>query len=167
MTDERVLVARSEPQDEPAAAPGGRPRRARRGAAERPGRLRRHRPRTARAAGEGRALRGSGVRHHRAGDGLRRPAHTSLVATGAARSARAGHAHEPGSGAHRRASRRRPCSQGRDGRPAAWSTRARPGRSRPAELQSRSRNSAWLGEHLEGPREAHRGRRPRGLRADA
>ena len=64
-------LARLEREDEPAAALRGRPRGARRRPARRHDLRRRHRPRAACAAGEGRAVRGGAVRRHGAGDGVR------------------------------------------------------------------------------------------------
>ncbi len=76
LTDEEVRSLDPTPlQDEPAAAHRGRPPGADRGAARRHDRLRRHRPRPARGRGKGRPLRGGGDGGHRAGDGVRRPAH--------------------------------------------------------------------------------------------
>ena len=54
---------------------GGRPPRARRGPPRRHDRLHRHRPRTARATREGRAVRAGAVRRDRARDGVRRAQH--------------------------------------------------------------------------------------------
>mgnify|MGYP003694327947 CR=1 FL=1 len=64
-------VARLEPEDEPAAPLGRRPRRADRGPARRHDRLRRHRSRAARAAREGGAVRGGAVRRHGPRDRVR------------------------------------------------------------------------------------------------
>ena len=68
---------RHQPQDEPAAALGGRPAGAPRGAARRHDRLHRDRSRAARAAREGRAVRGGAVRRHRPRDGVRGALHVS------------------------------------------------------------------------------------------
>ena len=93
---------RSQPQDEPAAAARGRPPRAGLGAAQRPRRLRGHRPRTARRVREGGALRGGALRHDRPRDGLRRALHWPRGKRGA-RARRPRRAHEPGARSPRRA----------------------------------------------------------------
>ena len=59
-------AARHAAEDEPAAAPRGRPAGADRGPARRHDRLHRHRPRAARARGEGGAVRGGADGHDRA-----------------------------------------------------------------------------------------------------
>ena len=73
LTDEALLrAARHAAEDEPAAAHRGRPPGADRGPARRHDRLHRHRPRAARARGEGGAVRGGADGHDRAGDRVRR-----------------------------------------------------------------------------------------------
>ena len=81
-------LARHEREDEPAAAHGGRPRGARRGAPRRHDLLHRDRPRAARAPREGRAVRGGAVRRHRARDGVRGAPHAPRRARASSRSRR-------------------------------------------------------------------------------
>ena len=76
-------------EDEPAAGHRGRPPGARRGPARRHDRLRRHRPRAARARREGGALRAGADGHDRPGDRVRRALHRPRAARRArARAAR-------------------------------------------------------------------------------
>ena len=86
LTDEVVRTLDSRLQDEPAAAHRTRPPRADRRAPIGTDRLRRHRPRAALARGEGGAVRGGAVRHHRARDGVRRALHRARAARRARRS---------------------------------------------------------------------------------
>ena len=76
LTDEALLErARHAAEDEPAAALRGRPPGADRRPADRHDRLHRHRPRAARARGEGGAVRGGADGHDRPGDRVRRGLH--------------------------------------------------------------------------------------------
>ena len=107
-------------------------------------RLRRHRPRAARAREQGRAVRGGALRRRRPRDGLQRPLRRAgHVRRAAARDA--GHADERRAGAHRRPGRSRPSPPVRSPTCASStrrpSGRCRPGRSSPA----RTTRPGWGG----------------------
>ena len=85
LTDEALRGARRQRQDEPAARDRERPQGADRRGARRHDRLHRHRPRAARAGGEGAAVRGGAVRRDRAGDGVPGALHGARAAGPAAR----------------------------------------------------------------------------------
>ena len=81
LTDEDVRGHGHAHEDAPAAGHRGRTAwRSIEGAARRHDRLRRHRPRAARARGEGGALRAGADGHDRPGDGLRRALHRARAA---------------------------------------------------------------------------------------
>ena len=85
--DAIARAARHAAEDEPAAALRGRPAGADRGPARRDDRLHRHRPRAARARGEGGAVRGGADGHDRAGDRVRRGLHRARASRACCRSA--------------------------------------------------------------------------------
>ena len=88
LTDQALLERpRHAAEDEPAAAHRGRPAGAHRGAARRHDRLHRHRPRAARARGEGGGVRGGADGHDRARDGVRRASTPSSCCPACCRSA--------------------------------------------------------------------------------
>ena len=132
-----------------------------RGAPRRDDRLRRHRPRAARAAREGGAVRGGAVRRHRARDGVRGALHAtsssraSLPLATLLERMSAGPARVYG--LERAADRGRRAGEPRPARP-----RARAGASSEDGFRSRSANSWLLGRDARGQGAADRRRRAAG-----
>ena len=109
----------------------------------------RHRPRAARAAREGRPVRGGAVRRHRPRDGVRRALHAPRRAGRSSRSRRCSSACRPGParvyGLRAAAHRGRSAGEPRPARPERELTA-----SREDGFRSRSANSWLLGETLKG-----------------
>ena len=147
-TDELVRTLDANAKMNPPLGARGRPPRARRGPPRRHDRLHRHRPRTARATREGRAVRAGAVRRDRARDGVRRPQHVPRPrGRGSARDGARAAVGRAGARARapRAADRGRRARQPRPARPRGGVD----GAARTA-FRSRSANSWLLGQTLVG-----------------